>query len=146
MGAHASGGGVPAHSDLSASAERRLSGWSVFAGTMLAVVGSLNIIYGIGAISDSTFFVNDAKYVISNLNTWGWVALILGCFQMLCAFGVWMQNSFAVWAGMAFAGLNAIAQLLMLPAYPFLSIALFGVDLLVIYGLAVHGFRDSEVY
>lgn len=146
MGVHASGGGVPARSDVSTTESHHMSGWVVFAGAMLAIVGALNIIYGIAAISNSSFFVNDAKYVISSLNTWGWVTLIIGCAQMLCAFGVWAQNTVAVWAGIAFAGLNAIAQLLMLPAYPFLSLALFGVDLLVIYGLAVHGTRAAEDY
>lgn len=145
MGVHASGGGVPARSDVSTE-PHHMSGWVVFAGSMLAIVGALNIIYGIAAISNSSFFVNDAKYVISSLNTWGWITLIIGCAQMLCAFGVWAQNTVAVWAGIAFAGLNAIAQLLMLPAYPFLSLALFGVDLLVIYGLAVHGTRGAEGY
>lgn len=145
MGAHASPGHeVPAHADLAARTRPQLSGWVVFAGTMLAIVGTLNIVYGIAAISNSSFYINDARYVISGLNTWGWIALILGAGQVLCAFGVWVQNTFAVWLGVAFAGLNAIAQLLMLPAYPFLSLALFGVDLLVIYGLAVHGTRTSE--
>jgi hypothetical protein len=141
MGVHASGGGMPAHSD--ATARTHLSGWVVFAGTMLAIVATLNIIYGIAAISNSSFYVNDAQFVISGLETWGWVALIIGCVQMLCAFGVWAQNGLAVWAGIAFAGLNAIMQLLMLPAYPFLSLALVGIDMLVIYGLAVHGTRDE---
>lgn len=141
MGVHASGGGVPARSD--ATAQAHISGWVVFAGTMLAIVATLNIIYGIAAISNSSFYVNDAQYVISGLETWGWVALIIGCVQMLCAFGVWARNGLAVWAGIAFAGLNAIAQLLMLPASPFLSLALFGVNMLVIYGLAVHGTRDE---
>ncbi len=147
MSTHASGGDVPARSHVSASAQHHLSGWVVFAGTMLAIVGTLNIIYGIAAISDSTFFVNDAKYVISSLNTWGWVALVLGCAQVLCAFGVWVQNTVAIWAGVIFAGLNAIAQLLMLPAYPLLSLALFSIDMMVIYGLAVHGRdRDAAAY
>ncbi|ADB49925.1 hypothetical protein Cwoe_1497 [Conexibacter woesei DSM 14684] len=141
MGVHASGG-VPAptpRSDVSASAESHLSGWVMFAGTMLLMVATLNIIYGIGAIDDSTFFVNDAKYVFSDLNTWGWIVLVTGCLQMLAAFGVWARNSIATWAGIAFACINAIVQLLMLPAYPFLSLALFSINLLVIYGLAVHG-------
>ena len=144
MGVHASGG-VPARPGVSASTESHISGWVVFAGTMLAIVATLNIIYGIAAIGNSSFFVNDAKYVISGLNTWGWVVLVIGCVQMLCAFGVWAQNTLAVWGGIAIAGLNAIAQLLMLPAYPFLSLALFGVDMLVIYGLAVHGTRGREL-
>jgi hypothetical protein len=121
-------------------------GWIVFAGTMLMIVGILNIIYGIAAIDDSTFFVNDAKYVISDLNTWGWVVLITGVLQMLAGFGVWARNTLATWAGIAFASLNAIGVLLMLPAYPLLSISLFAVDVRIVYGLAVHGGhrRESE--
>jgi len=119
-------------------------GWVVFAGTMLAIVGILNVIYGIAAIDNSTFFVNDAKYVISDLNTWGWVVLITGAAQLLTAFGVWARNTFAKWLGIAFASLNGIGMLLMLPAYPFLSISLFAVDVLIVYGLAVHGGHRQE--
>ncbi|HEX7290790.1 MAG TPA: hypothetical protein VF250_06635 [Conexibacter sp.] len=119
-------------------------GWVVFAGTMLALVGILNIIYGIAAIDDSTFFVNDAKYVISDLNTWGWVVLLTGAAQLLTGFGVWARNTFATWLGIAFACLNAIGVLLMLPAYPLLSLSLFAVDVLIVYGLAVHGGHAHE--
>jgi len=119
-------------------------GWVIFAGTMLMLVGILNVIYGIAAIDNSKFFVNGAKYVISDLNTWGWVVLITGALQVLAALGVWARNTLATWAGVFFAGLNAIGVLLMLPAYPFLSLSLFAVDLLVIYGLAVHGGHRRE--
>lgn len=147
MGAHASGGGIPASGQSSYTATKsHVGGWVVFCGTMLMVVAVLNIIYGIGAISDSTFFVGDAKYIFSDLNTWGWIVTITGAVQMLVAFGVWARNTIATWAGIAFAGLNAIAQLLMIPAYPFLSLALFSLDIMIIYGLAVHGGHvDEEV-
>jgi len=119
-------------------------GWLVFAGTMLMIVGILNVIYGIAAIDDANFYVNGANYVISNLNTWGWVALLTGAAQILTGFGVWARNTFATWLGIAFACLNAIGQLLMLPAYPLLSLSLFAVDVLIVYGLAVHGGHRAE--
>ncbi|MBS1870883.1 MAG: hypothetical protein JSS99_14610 [Actinobacteria bacterium] len=119
-------------------------GWVIFAGSMLLIVGVLNTIYGIAAVDNANFFVNGAKYVISDLNTWGWVVLITGVVQILTAFGIWARNTLATWLGIAFACLNGIAQLLMLPAYPLLSIALFGVDVLIVYGLAVHGGKVQE--
>lgn len=124
--------------------EERGFGWVIFAGTMLMIVGILNVIYGIAALDNARFFVNGAKYVISDLNTWGWVLLITGAAQILTALGVWARNTFATWLGVAFAGLNAIGQLLMIPAYPFLSVSLFAVDMLVIYALAVHGGHRRE--
>ena len=120
------------------------SGWVVFAGTMLMLVGILNIVYGIAAIDDANFFVNGAQYVISDLNTWGWVVLLTGAAQMLTGFGVWARNTIATWLGIAFACFNAIGVLLMLLAYPLLSLMLFGVDGLIVYGLAVHGGHRAE--
>jgi hypothetical protein len=113
-------------------------GWVIFAGCMLALVGSLNFIYGIAAISNSKFFVNDAKYVFSDLNTYGWVLLSIGTIQFLAAFGIWSGSELARWIGVFSAGLNAVAQMLALPAYPFLSLALFAVDILIIYGLVAY--------
>jgi len=43
----------------------------------------------------------------------------------------------------ALVALNGIAQLLFIPAYPFWSLALFTLDILVIYGLIAHGSRSS---
>src|SRR4051794_32900779 len=69
--------------------EDRGYGWVLFAGTMIALVGTLNVIYGIAAISNSRFFVRDVTYVFSELNTWGWVLLCIGTVQFLAAFAIW---------------------------------------------------------
>jgi magnesium-transporting ATPase (P-type) len=114
-------------------------GWILFAGIMLSLVGILNVIWGIAAIGDSSFFVNDQRYILSGLNTWGWVTVILGAVQILAAYSVWNGNQFGRWFGIGTAGLSSIAALMSLPAYPFWSLAIFAVDILVIYGLAAYG-------
>jgi hypothetical protein len=114
-------------------------GWILFAGIMLMLVGILNVIWGSAAIADSSFFINDTKYIISNLNTWGWVTVILGAVQILAAFSIWNGNQFGRWVGIAVAGLSCIGALMSIPAYPFWSLAIFAVDILVIYGLAAYG-------
>jgi hypothetical protein len=114
-------------------------GWILFAGIMLMLVGVLNVIWGIAAIGDSSFFINDQKYILSNLNTWGWVTLILGAVQILAAYSVWNGNQFGRWFGIATAALSSIGALMSIPAYPFWSLAIFAVDILVIYGLAAYG-------
>ena len=45
----------------------------LFAAILLLIVGTLNIIYGIGALDDANIFVNDTRYIFTNLNTLGWV-------------------------------------------------------------------------
>jgi hypothetical protein len=124
--------------------EPRGYGWVIFAGIMIMIAGTINFIYGIAAISNSHVFVANANYVISDLNTWGWVVLLLGVLQFCVAFGIWVQAGWARWTGVAIAGLNAIAQLMFLPAYPFLALTVFTLDVLVIYGLAAYGGRPKE--
>ncbi|WCB95194.1 hypothetical protein DSM104299_03937 [Baekduia alba] len=118
-------------------------GWVLFAGMMLAIVGTLNFVYGIAAIGDSKFYVKDAQFVISNLNVWGWFLVIVGAVQVISAVGIWAQAAGARWVGIISAGVNATIQMLAISAYPFLALALFGVDILIIYGLLAHGRRAS---
>ena len=115
------------------------SGWVLFAGIIIVMLGVLNVIYGIAAIGDSKFFVADQKYILSGLHTWGWVMLILGILQIVAAFSIWSGGTFGRWFGIAVAALNAIAAFLSLPAYPFWSLAVMTLDILVIYGLAAYG-------
>jgi hypothetical protein len=136
---------VPAGSEARATTDEfaEPSGWATFAGVMLSIVGVLNIVYGIAAIGNANFYVNDARYVFSDLNTWGWVLLIFGAVQFCAAFSIFGGTSWGRWVGVATAGLNSIAQLLFLPAYPFLALALFSVDILIVYGLIAHGGRRT---
>ena len=131
-------GGPEAYGDPSVDSA---SGWVMFAGVMLMIAGTLNVIDGIAAVSNSTFFTENARFVISGLNTLGWILIFLGVGQGLVALGVWAQAKGVRWIGVAIASANAIMQLLFIPAYPFWSLSIFTLDILVIYGLIVHGKR-----
>jgi hypothetical protein len=117
-------------------------GWLTFAGILLMIVGVMNFIGGIGAIDDSKFFVGNTHYVIGDLHTWGWVILLLGSVQILTAFGLFARNGLARGVGVVFASLAAIASLLMLPAYPLWALALFTMDILIVYGLVAYRRED----
>lgn len=116
-------------------------GWVTFAGLMLLLLGVMNVIYGIAAISNSTFYVADAKYILSDLNTYGWVVLVLGVIQLLVAIGIFGRVQIARWLGVVFVSLNLIAQLLWISAYPLAGLALIAIDVLVLYGLIAHGHK-----
>jgi hypothetical protein len=140
-GTRVSGRIMGPQADFGAPDETSGSGWLLFAGIILALVGVLNVIYGIAAIAESSFFVEDTRYIISGLNTWGWFTLGLGALQLLACFSVIRGGQFGRWFGIAVAGVHAIVALLSLPAYPFWSLAVFAIDLMIIYGLAVYGGR-----
>ncbi len=58
---HVRGGGEPPYKG---------AGWIVFAAMMFVLAGCLSIIWGIAAVSSSHFFVANATYILSDLNTW----------------------------------------------------------------------------
>jgi hypothetical protein len=120
------------------------SGWVTFAGVMLFISGVLNIIYGIAAIGDSSFFVQDQRYILSNLNTWGWVTLILGALGLFAAFSLWSGGLYGRFVAILVASLSAVAALLSIPAYPFWSLAIFAIDIIVIYQVAMYGGAGYE--
>ena len=115
------------------------SGWVTFAVVMLAIAGVLNVIYGIAAVGNSSFFANDTRYILSGLNTWGWVTLVIGVVQLFAAFSLWGGGLFGRILGIAAASLSAIAALLSIPAYPLWSLAIFALDIVIIHQIATRG-------
>ena len=115
------------------------AGWLMFAGIMVLIVAVLNIIYGIAAIDGSKFFIEDEKFILSDLNTWGWIVLIIGVLQLFAGFSIWAGGEYGRWIGIITASVSAIGALLTIPGYPFWSLAIFAMDILIIYGLAAYG-------
>ena len=115
------------------------AGWVMFAGVMIFIVATLNVIWGIAAIDNANFFLEDQRFIISDLNTWGWIILIVGILQFIAAFSIWAGGGFGRWIGVLTAGIGAIGALLSIPGYPFWSLAIFAIDVLVIYGLLAYG-------
>jgi hypothetical protein len=117
-------------------------GWITFAAIMLGLVGTFNLLEGILAIANSRVYTAHQTFVFSNLNTWGWIVLILGVFQLVAAFSLFGGSELARWFGVLVAGVNAIGQLYYVPAYPIWSLMLFSVDILIIYGLVAYAGRQ----
>jgi hypothetical protein len=114
-------------------------GWVVFAASMLGLAALWNFFEGIAAISSAHVFVGNAHYVFSDLNTWGWIVLCLGVLQGIAALVVVTGSEWARWLGIVCASLNAIGQLMFAPAYPLWALAMFSIDILNLYALAVYG-------
>jgi hypothetical protein len=123
------------------------TGWVVFASFMMFLVGAFQAIEGLVALFDDGFYlVTSGNLVVDvNYNVWGTVHLIFGLLLLLCGVGVLTGNLAARTVGVILAGLSALANLMFIEAYPFWSIIIITVDVLVIYALTVHGreLKDS---
>ena len=116
-------------------------GMLAFAGAMLALVGVLNVVYGIAATSNAKFFFRDVEYVFGSLSTWGWFMIGLGALQVLAAFSIWAGHELGRWFGVFCAGGNAVVQMVAIPSYPLLALSLFAVDMIIIWSLVTYGGR-----
>ena len=116
-------------------------GRAVFAAILLLMAGTLNIIYGIGAISDANFFTDSGDhYVFAGLSTWGWVTLILGVIQLTAGFSLMGGGTYGRVMGIVAATLGGIGALLSVGgAYPFWSLGIFALCVIIIHGLIVYG-------
>jgi hypothetical protein len=104
------------------------------------IAGTLNVIYGIAAISDANFFEDNTRYVFSSLHTWGWITVILGVIQLVGGLSLLRGGGFGRFIGIFAASLGAIGALLAIGgANPFWSLGIFAICLIVIHGLAVYG-------
>jgi hypothetical protein len=123
------------------------TGWVVFASFMMFLLGAFQAVQGLVALFDDGFYlVTSGNLVVDvNYNVWGTVHLLLGVLLMLSGAGVLTGNLAARTIGVILAGLSALANLLFIEAYPFWSIIIITVDVLVIYALTVHGreLKDS---
>jgi len=88
-------------------------------------------------------YVANAHYVFGDLRSWGWVALILSILLLLAGIGVLIGNQLARWFGVAMLGLDAIAQMFVIPAYPFWSLTIIALDVVALYGLCAYGSRAN---
>ena len=122
------------------------AGWVAFAGIMIAVVGALNVVYGIAAIGNSKFFVNETTYIIHNLNVYGWVVLIIGAVQVAAGFAIFGRATWARWVGIISASVNILVQLVWIAVYPLAALAVLAIDILVVYALVAHGKRSKAAF
>ena len=121
----------------------RGTGRVVFAATLLLIAGTLNIIYGIGALDGANIFVNDQRYILTNLNTMGWVLIILGTIQITGGLSLFVGNTYGRVIGLVGAGLGAIGALLSIGgANPWWSIAIFALCIYIVQGILVYGDDD----
>ena len=122
----------------------RGAGWLFFAGTMLGLAGLFSTIDGIVALSKSSFYVSGARYVFSDLHTWGWIVLIVGIIEICASVAILGRAQWARWFGIVVASLGALAQFAFMQSYPFWSITVLTLCILTVYALAAYGGRPGS--
>jgi hypothetical protein len=121
------------------------AGRAMFAAIMLIMIGTINVIYGIGALDDANIFVNDTRFILDDLNSLGWVLIILGIIQLTGGFSLATGNTYGRIIGIVAGTLGAMGALFSIGgANPWWSLAVFFVCVWVVYGIIVLGDEEEE--
>lgn len=113
------------------------SGWILFAGLLMALIGAFNALQGLAAIfSEGYFVVTEDELLVFDFTAWGWITLIWGIVLVAGGLGLVTGREWARWTGIAVVGLNAVGQAAFLAAFPFWSVLVISLCVVVLFALA----------
>src|SRR5215203_6829 len=107
--------------------EQDVSGWAVggiaFAGTVMVMIGTFQVLEGLVALFNDEFFVVTRNYTFDlDVTAWGWIHLLLGICVAGSGFYLFAGSRLAGYFAIFLASLSAIANFFFIPYYPFWSI------------------------
>ena len=119
------------------------AGRATFAAILLLIAGTLNIIYGIGALDSANIFANSTRYIFTDLNALGWWLIVLGVIQLTGGFSLLAGNTYGRVIGIVGGTLGAIGALLSIgDSNPWWSLAIFFLCVWIVYGIVILGDDD----
>ncbi|MBB3664892.1 MULTISPECIES: DUF7144 family membrane protein [Prauserella salsuginis group] len=140
-GTHRGGSGTSRIDDLH---PEQGAGWVAFASIMLVLVGLFNVLFGLVALFEQDYYlVGSAGLLVFDLTGWGWIHLIIGGAAVLAGVALTTGATWARAVAAGLAGLNALAQVAFLPAFPAWSLVAIALDVLVIWAVVVHAGKPA---
>jgi hypothetical protein len=126
------------------------SGWIVFAGFVIIIVGAMDVLQGFVGILEDEYVVATAKgLAIVDVTAWGWLTLLWGGLLILAGLALLGGAGWARWLAIIAVAVNAIEQIAFLAnypqAYPLWNILIVTLNILVLYALTARwqGFKQS---
>jgi len=124
---------------MSSTSRSGPTGWAVFAGTVLAIVGSFNVIYGLAAVfKDQVIVTGGSRVIVADLTSWGWFLFFFGLLQVAAGCALFAGASWARWTAVVLAGLNAIGNIGFITVQPIWTSLIIALDIIVIYQLTAN--------
>ncbi|MBF6353705.1 hypothetical protein IU449_03935 [Nocardia higoensis] len=112
------------------------AGTSIGAAVLLMAVGFLSAFQGISAIAEDEILVAGPNYIYEfNTTTWGWIHLVLGILIVVTALALMGGATWARVVAVMLAALSLLGNFLWLPYYPWWSIAVIALDVVVIWAV-----------
>lgn len=117
--------------------ERQPSGWTVFTGALLLIIGSLDALWGLAAIlNDDVVVVGGHGVLVADVTLWGWVHLILGSIVAGTGLMLFAGSPTARMLAIFFVAVNAVSQIVWFPLAPLWAFLIILLDVTIIYQLS----------
>jgi hypothetical protein len=121
---------------MAASGGRAWAGWIAFAGTMMALVGMINIFQGVVALVwDERVLVTADRFILVDVTSWGWTLLLSGVLLVVTSLALLRGLTWARITSIVVVGLHAVSQVAWLGATPVWSLLMIALDTVVLFGL-----------
>ena len=118
------------------SGGRAWAGWIAFAGTMLVLIGGINVFQGIVALVwDERVLVTPKNFVLVDLTSWGWTVLLSGVLMLAVSAGLFAARGWARMTAIVIVLLHAVSQVAWLSANPVWSLLMIALDTVVLFAL-----------
>ena len=120
-------------------------GWIVFSSIILGLAGVMRIFDSIWAFSYKGALPDSLQDGLlgDDLKHYGWLWLAVGVVLVISSVMVFTRSQFARWVGLIGASVGGLSAIVWMPYYPVWSLVYILLAVLVIYGLAVYGGRES---
>jgi hypothetical protein len=133
-----------------ATYESRGVGWKTFIAIIMILAGTFNVLDGLRGVTNASqvesHFPNGRVQlpITNSVKTWSWVILIVGVVMIIAGFLIAASNMIGRIVGVIAAGVNAVLQLGYIDHDNFWSFTIILIDILIIYGIVVHGGPADE--
>lgn len=120
-----------------------MAGLALFAGFLMILSGTFQIIEGLAAVFNGSFYVVGQNYAFQiNTTTWGWIHIFTGIIVALAGLAIFSGQVWGRVIGIIIAIISALANFFFIPYYPIWAIMIITLDIFIIWALA--GFTPEE--
>jgi hypothetical protein len=121
-------------------------GWVDYAAFVMVFGGFFQMLQGLTAIVKDAYYAAVPDWIVTlNMRQWGWLLLVLGAIVFCAGMALFSGKAWGRVAGIVFAGVSMLLNLLFFAAYPWWSIVVIVLDLFVVYALIVHGDEADDL-
>jgi hypothetical protein len=120
-------------------------GWLVFSSILLGIAGVMRFFDALWAFRYNGVVPQNLESALfgHDLNTYGWIYLVVAALLVMSAFLVLQRSQFGRWFGVTAGVAGAISAAWWLPFYPVWSLTYIALGALVVYGLVMYGDRPE---